>query len=255
MPYRIYGDAEKTIVCISGAKQTMAAWRSFVSHFIPDYSVAVYDPPGQGRSRILSGLPGVSFDEQIDVLHQVIGATNRNGSIHLAAASWGTIISAGYAARYPTTVNKMILGSFGAKPSQAILEAIKEGQKLFNQDQLSKIAPLMIKSIGQYIPNSLKNLIIAQFQNMSREQFLSFYEHCEFVVQANDIEDYVDLGNIKASTLIISGENDLILDQGNVAAASSRIPDCVVKMVAGAGHFLHWEREEILYTYSEFFAG
>ena len=29
VPYRIYGRAEKTIVCISGAKQTMAAWRSF----------------------------------------------------------------------------------------------------------------------------------------------------------------------------------------------------------------------------------
>ncbi len=37
VPYRIYGEAEKTIICISGAKQTMAAWRSFVSHFVDDY--------------------------------------------------------------------------------------------------------------------------------------------------------------------------------------------------------------------------
>ena len=71
VPYRIYGEAEKTIICISGAKQTMAAWRSFVSHFVDDYSVVVFDLPGQGRATILSGPPGISFDEQVDVLHNM----------------------------------------------------------------------------------------------------------------------------------------------------------------------------------------
>ena len=91
VPYRIYGEAEKTIICISGAKQTMAAWRSFVSHFVNDYSVVVFDLPGQGRATILSGDPGISFDEQVDVLHNIVKETNRNGTVVLAAASWGTI--------------------------------------------------------------------------------------------------------------------------------------------------------------------
>lgn len=252
VPYRIYGESEKTIVCISGAKQTMAAWRSFVSHFVADYSVVVFDLPGQGRATILSGDPGISFDEQIEVLHSVVKATNRNGSVILAAASWGTIISAALAARFPELVDKMVLGSFGAKPSKAVINVIREGQSLFNSNKTDEIAPLMIEKFGQHIPESHKKQMIGQFRGMSREQFLSFYEHCEFVEQATDIGDFVELANIRAPTLIVSGEFDAILDPVDIKKASSRIPDCEFKMILGAGHFLHWEQPDILYTYSEF---
>ena len=68
VPYRIYGEAQKTIICISGAKQTMAAWRSFVSHFINEYSVVVFDLPGQGRDpRVASAAarPGGATDRRL----------------------------------------------------------------------------------------------------------------------------------------------------------------------------------------------
>ncbi len=252
VPYRIYGEAKKTIICISGAKQTMAAWRSFVSHFVSDYSVVLFDMPGQGRASILSGSLGISFDEQVEVLHSVIKETNRNGTVILAAASWGTIVSAAIASRYPELVDKMILGSFGAKPSKEVIEIIRAGQSLFDGNKTEKIAPLMIERFGQHIPDSQKKQMINQFREMSREQFISFYEHCEFVGQASDIEEYIELGKITASTLILSGEYDAILDQSDIEKASSKIPDCEYKMISGAGHFLHWERSEILHTYSEF---
>lgn len=254
VPYRIYGEAEKTIVCISGAKQTMAAWRSFVSHFVADYSVVVFDLPGQGRGQVLSGPPGITFDEQIDVLHNVINETNRNGTVILAAASWGTIISVALAARHPELVDKMILGSFGAKPNKAVIEVIREGKELFDTNKTDDIAPLMIEKFGQHIPDAHKKQIVEQFRGMSREQFMSFYDHCEFVEQASDIEDFIDLGSITASTLILSGEFDAILDTDDIEKASSRIPDCEFKMIPGAGHFLHWEQADILHTYSEFLA-
>jgi len=254
VPYRIYGEAEKTIICISGAKQTMAAWRSFVSHFVNDYSVVVFDLPGQGRATILTGNPGITFDEQVDVLHKIVEETNRNGTVILAAASWGTIISAALAARHPELIDKMILGSFGAKPSKAVIDVIRAGQKLFNSNKTEDIAPLMIEKFGQHIPETQKKQMIEQFRGMSREQFLSFYEHCEFVEQASDIGDFIELGNITASTLILSGEYDAILDPSDIEKASARIPDCEFKMVPGAGHFLHWEQADILHTYSEFLA-
>jgi pimeloyl-ACP methyl ester carboxylesterase len=97
--------------------------------------------------------------------------------------------------------------------------------------------------------------MILQFKGMSREDFLSFYEHCKFVEQATDIEDFVKLSNIKASTLIVSGEYDAIIDVSDIEQAASKIPNCVFKMIPGAGHFLHWEQPDILYTYSEFLAG
>ena len=148
----------------------------------------------------------------------------------------------------------MILGSFGAKPSKAIIKVIKAGQSLFNNNKTEEIAPLMIKCFGQQMPESHKKLMIEQFRGMSKEQFLSFYEHCDFVEQATDIEDFAILSNIKASTLIVSGEFDAILDINDVKDASSKIPDCEYRMIPGAGHFLHWEQPKILHTYSEFLA-
>jgi pimeloyl-ACP methyl ester carboxylesterase len=255
VPYRIYGDAEKHIVCISGAKQTMAAWRSFVSHFVSDYSVVVFDLPGQGRASILSGEPGVTFDEQIEVLHHVVSKTTpNNGFTILAAASWGTIISAALAAKHPDLIDKMILGSFGAKPSKAVVDVIRAGQGLFDGDKTEEIAPLMIEKFGQQIPEAHKKQMISQFKGMSRKDFLSFYEHCKFVEQATDIEDFVTLGNIKASTLIVIGEYDAIIDISDIEDASTRIPDCEFIMIPGAGHFLHWEKPGILHRYSEFLA-
>jgi len=254
VPYRIYGEAQKTIICISGAKQTMAAWRSFVSHFVDDYSVVVFDLPGQGRATILSGSLGITFDEQVDVLHNIVTETNRNGTVILAAASWGTIISAALAARHPELIDKMILGSFGAKPSQAVIDVIRAGRKLFDSNKTEDIAPLMIEKFGQHIPETQKKQMIEQFRGMSRSQFLSFYKHCEFVEQASDIGDFIELGNITASTLILSGEYDAILDTNDIEKASERIPDCEFKMIPGAGHFLHWEQADILHTYSEFLA-
>jgi len=232
----------------------MAAWRSFVSHFVANYSVVVFDLPGQGRSQILSGSPAVSFDEQVEVLEGVVNATNRNGAVHLAAASWGTIISAALAARHPELVDKMILGSFGAKPSRAVIDVIKVGQRLFDEDKTSEIAPLMIEVFGQYIPEAHKKQMIDQFRHMSREHFLNFYEHCSFIEQASDIAAFVDLASIKASTLIVTGEFDSLLDVTDIEEAALRIPDCEFKLVPGAGHFLHWEKADILHIYSDFLA-
>lgn len=254
VPYRIYGEKPETIVCISGAKQTMAAWRSFINHFSGQYTVVVFDLPGQGRSKLLSGDPAIGFDEQEEVLLQVIEETNRNGKVILAAASWGTIISAAVAAKHPDLVEKLILGSFGVKPNKEILQVIKDGKTLFEENRTDEIAPLMIRSFGQTIPETQKRQIVEQFSVMSREEFMSFYAHCTFVEQTSHLEEFIDLTKIKAKTLIINGETDLILDHIEIENISNRIPNCEFKLVPAVGHFLHWEQPELLHTYSDFLA-
>ncbi len=255
IPYRVYGDREKMLVAVSGAMQTMAVWRSVVSFFAADFSIVVFDFPGQGRAQILSGSPVVSLGEQTAVLRHVVDATNQSSDLlNTAAASWGTIVAAAFAARYPSEVGKMVLGSFGVKPSKAMLDTIIRGQQLVDENKGSEVGQMMIESFGQRLSLSLKSKIIEQFHHMDKEQFLVIYAHCDFVRHARHISDFVDLRNIQAKTLIVNGEHDTILDLRDGEFVATQIPNCELKMISDAGHFLHFEREDILNIYREFLA-
>jgi len=253
VPYRVYGDRDKMLVSVSGAMQTMAVWRSLVSFFASDYSIVVFDFPGQGRAQILSGPPAVSLEEQIAILRCVVDETRPSSDpLIIAAASWGTVVAAAFAAQHPGASDKLVLASFGLKPSKALLEVIRDGQQLVDTNNGQRLGHLIIERFGQHIPDTYKNRIIDQFSNMGKDQLMAFYAHSESVENARHIRDYVDLRNIRAETLIVNGEHDTILDLRDGEFAATQIPRCQLKIVPGAGHFLHFEREDILEIYKEF---
>ena len=50
---------------------------------------------------------------------------------------------------------------------------------------------------------------------------------------------------------MIYGENDTIIDLEDVRFLASQILDCEVKIVKGAGHFLHMERQDVFDIYED----
>ena len=254
IPYRIYGDSKESIVCICGAQQTMASWSSFVSRFSKEYSIIVFDLPGHGRAKITDGPPFLPLHEQIEVIHNVVLNTNGNKPVRLASASWGSIIGAGYASQYPHMVEKLILGSFGGRPSTKMLETIEKGQVMVRENRGGELGHLIIDTFGQRIPDLFKRTIINQFKNMNEEKISAFYASSELIKNARDINKKIDLNRITAKTLIVNGELDTIINLEDIKFASEQISDCEIRMVPDAGHFLHHEKKEILDIYHEFFS-
>lgn len=256
IPYRVYGNQEKVIVCISGAKQTMSAWRSFVSYFSKEYRVVVFDMPGQGRSEILHGPAGVPLDQQVDVLHQLLTHLNisKCQQRYLVGGSWGSIVSAVYAENHPEMFHKIILGSFGTKPNSVLNAIISQVQVYIEEGRGAEIAPMMIEKFGQYIPDLLKKQILAQFNNMSDQQFRSFYEHSVFVTQLGDLKNHMNLNLIRVPTLVVMGQFDTIMDLFDTRKATKLIPLGRFQLIKGVGHFLHWEQPNILPIYESFFS-
>ena len=250
IPYRIYGNAKPSLICVNGLQQTMAAWHPVVQRFSKEYEMIVFDLPGQGRARILSGPFAVSLDEQVAVLHQVSLAVCGQEPAHVVGASSGAVIAAAYAARYPRFVDKLILGSFGVQPTPLMLETIQEGERLFYQGRGHEIAHLIIDRFGRRISETNQKRVIAQFRDMVPETFRVLGAQCERIAKSRHIDEYVDLTKIEAATLIINGEEDAILNNADLQSLSSRIPHCEIKLIEGAGHFLHWEREDILDLYA-----
>ncbi len=254
IPYRIYGDSSEKIVCLCGAQQTMAIWRSFVSRFSKDFSIIIYDPPGHGQAKTLYGPPSISINDQIEVVREIVLMTHEGKKVMLAGASWGTIVGAGFASQYPQMVKKLLLGSFGGRPSKKMLKLIEEGQILVNENKGQQIGHLIIENFGQFIPNIYKKRIIKQFKEMPEEQFWSFYSNAELIKNILNINKIIDLNKITAKTLIVNGELDTFIDLEDIEIASSRLPDCDVKIVPNTGHFLHHENKEILEIYFDFFS-
>jgi len=255
VPFRAYGEASQFIVCVNGAQQTMAAWKSVLSVFSKEYTVVLFDFPGQGRARILYGPTAISVDEQIRILREVVSAQNASGKVNVFGASWGGVIVAAFASQYPELVEKIILGSFGLKTSKKMLIVLKKGQELFENGKGDAVADLIINNFGQHLTEFYKKKIYSQFQRIKNENLRAFYLHGKLLASGQNINQVVNLCDIKAKTLIINGEFDTIMDLEDVRVASEQIPNCETRIIEGVGHFLHNERKDILGIYKDFLSG
>ncbi|MFA5157144.1 MAG: alpha/beta hydrolase [Candidatus Omnitrophota bacterium] len=250
IPYRIYENEGPHIICLNGVQQSMAMWHTFVLRYAPHYRVVLFDFPNQGKGKVVSGPTFVTLDEQVDILREVIRSTGINRNVTICSASWGGIIAMAFASRHHNEAKQLCLASLGTKANDQMVKTIKEGFKIDPQNR-QKMADILIESFGKNLPENIKNKIVSQFHAMSEENLRAFYEHGLFVISTKKLGDLINLANIKAKTFLIYGEKDTIIDLEDVKFLASQIPQCEVRVVKGAGHFLHMEQEDIFDVYED----
>ena len=155
-----------------------------------------------------------------------------------------------FASQYHNEVKQLCLASLGTKANDAMVKTIQKGFQIDPQNR-QKMADILIESFGQNLPENVKNKIVSQFHSMSEENLRAFYEHGLFVVSTKKLGDLINLPSIKVKTFLIYGENDTIIDLEDVKFLSSQIPNSEVRVVKGAGHFLHMEQECIFDIYED----
>lgn len=252
IPFRRYGDHPNVLICVSGVLQTMAVWRAVAKRFSRHFSVIIFDMPGVGRSEILSGGAHVTVDEQMDVVHALIERAEAVGELTLAGSSWGTAIATAYAVRYPDAVQQLVLSSFGMKPNEEMRRIIEHAQELYDTRNYAAGADLIIRMFGEQIGPTYKRQIESQFAGLSDASAESFHEHCRNILSLGHLEEALDLSRIRARTLIVNGARDRIIDLEDMWLAQRLIPDCQCILVEDVGHFLHFERPEVLDDYEAF---
>ncbi len=252
IPFRHYGDHSNVLLCVSGILQTMAVWRAVTRRFSPHFTVVVFDMPGVGRARIKSGSSHVTVQEQIEVVHALVQHFAPCGELTLAGSSWGTTIAAGYAAQYPAAVQHLVLSSFGMSPNAEMERVIEHAQVLYHARNYAAGADLIIDMLAQGVGMTYKRQIASQFENLSDANASAFHEHCLNILKLGHLQSVIDLSQIRARTLIVNGSEDRIIDVDDMWLAEKLIPDCECLLIDGVGHFLHFERPEILDDYEDF---
>lgn len=252
VPYRAYGDSNNLLVCVSGALQTMAIWRAFVQRFADDFTVLTFDMPGIGRSTIRHGGYHVSVVEQTRVLDALIDRVDPGGDVTIAASSWGTAIASVYAADHAARVQHLLLGSFAIQPNEGMRNLIERATTLYKQRNFAAGADLILEVFGSKVSAAYKKQIIMQFKKLKGEHAETFYHHCANILKLGRLDEEIDLRRISARTLIINGSEDPLIDPADIDYAAQLIPDCETRVIAGAGHFLHFEKPELLDDYETF---
>jgi pimeloyl-ACP methyl ester carboxylesterase len=253
IPYRVFGDKGPFLVCINGAGQSMVAWRPVISQVSRDIRVVTFDFPGQGRGEILSGGYVIEIDEQVGIVAEVIDVACGSESINIVSASWGGLIAASYASAFSDRVSKMILGSFSTKINQSLLDMLKSARERVAAGESGFGGELIIETFGRLIPDVYKRRILDQFRYMDENSRQALLAHASFFESIYTRGDEIDFSKIKAETLIINGENDTIIEPHDAHRIAESMPDCRVEIIAGVGHFLLFEREDLIGMYKDFF--
>jgi pimeloyl-ACP methyl ester carboxylesterase len=250
IPCRIYESKGPHLIAVNGVQQSMAMWQNIVARFSRDYRMVIFDFPNQGKAKIVSGPSQVTLEEQVRILHEVMDKTGVNRDATICAASWGGVIAVALASQYPNRIKRLILASLGTKPNKKMVETIEKGFNLDIKDR-DQMAQTLIKSFGETLSPRIKQNIVNQFRTMKEESVQAFCEHGLFVLSSKPLSEVVDLRAIKAKTILLNGEKDTIIDLDDVRFLASQIPHCELKIIKGAGHFLHMEREDILDVYED----
>jgi pimeloyl-ACP methyl ester carboxylesterase len=253
IPYRVYGQGSHSLVFINGIQQSMAMWHSFVRRFSPDYRIVIFDFPNQGKGRVVHGSLHISLEEQVGVVEAVIDAAGIDDQLTVCSASWGGVIAASYAVKHPKRLQRLIMASMGTRPSERMVEMITKGAQMPPDDR-DEVAETLIQNFGQDLPAAMKNKIVTQFRQMSREALQAFCQHGLWVLSVRELSNAVDVSKIQCKTILLHGEKDTIIDVNDVTFLASQIPHSEMKVIKNVGHFLHLEREDLLDVYEEILA-
>lgn len=250
------GRGDHTIIFIHGLGSYLKAWKKNIEGLKDHYRCIAIDLPGYGKSSKKPHSGMMSFYAL--VVKEFIDELNLENVV-LAGHSMGGQIAIMAAVNYPETIQKLIL------IDPAGFEEFNEGQKEWFRDVMT-VEGVMKTTVEQIQTNLAYNFYNvpedAEFMITDRIAMRSaddFENYCYAVVKSvNGMVDepvYEILGEVKQPVLILFGENDNLipnrfLNPGSTSDIAKKghdaLPNSSLIIVPKAGHFLQFEKPEVV---------
>lgn len=251
--YESYGVGDP-VVFIMGLGMDHNGWFLQVPHFVGKFKVIVFDNRGIGRTSVPVG-PYTTKQMAEDTVN-LLSALDIEQA-HIVGISMGGMIAQELAINYPEKVNKLVLSCTYAKPDEKEKELSTENLKqLLGLDVLDfhnlQIDKSKINLTDLYLnimlPLTLSVKFLKENKSMIKEMFYKFLETNStlegFLYQfyATQHHDTLDrLNQIKAPTLVITGDADMLIDKSHSILLQQKINNSKLHIIKDGPHGINIE--------------
>jgi pimeloyl-ACP methyl ester carboxylesterase len=253
--YEEHGSGDPLLL-IMGLGADANGWMMQTPEFAKHYRTVVFDNRGVGRSAKPAG--PYSIAQMADDAAALLDHLDIDRA-HICGISMGGMISQELALRHPQRLRSLVLGCTYAKPDAGVLQnsalsASNLGGGVDEQGNfqidLSQLDPLMF--FQALLPLTFNQSFIET--ELPRIMQL-FAGSLEFGFDLNAVlaqaqatmghDTTARLRNIKVPTLVITGDNDLLIPASNSDYLAEHIPAARLVKVPGGSHAFNLETPEI----------
>lgn len=241
MYYEIHGEGEPVLM-IMGASGTTALWGPAIPLLSREYRAIPFDNRGIGYSEA----PEVPLSIKM-MADDAAGLLDALGidSAHVYGASMGGMIAQELALHYPEKVVSLILGCTGPGGPQAALPddvmAFAGQMADMSQEDLAKMMPAMF-----YPPEFMERNPKAVEETIGwlMEKPVPPWVRVRQIKAVMAHDTYERLPQIKAPTLVIGGEKDILIPAEYQRLLASRIPNAELVIWEDLGHGFGLQKPE-----------
>ncbi len=236
--YAEQGDKEgEAIVFLHAYADSWFSYGRVLPLLSPAYHALAPDQRGHGDSdKPECCYAADDFAADVDAFMEAIGIE----AAIIVGDSSGGLIAQRVALEYPHRVSRLVL--IGSPTTLVINETVMEA----GEDMLALEDPISPEFVRQFaestihhpVPEEFLERVVSESLKVPARVWRDYYEG------VLTVDDTARLGEIGAPTLILWGEQDIVLPRKEQEGRAAVIPDATLRVYPDTGHLVHWERPE-----------
>ncbi|MDB5180120.1 MAG: alpha/beta hydrolase [Candidatus Saccharibacteria bacterium] len=249
---------KQTIILIHGFRGTHHGLELIAKH-LEGFTVIIPDLPGFAEG---DTLPRYDLDAYVTWLAQFIQHQNLKNPPILLGHSFGSIVTAAYAAKYHDTIEKLILvnpiGAPALEGPRGLLTKLAVfyywlGTKLPNKLSHKWLSSPMVVNIMSKTMTKTKDKALRTYIDDQHHQYFSLFHTSESVSEAfatsvnHSVRDFAK--KITTPTLLIVGTKDDITPLAKQKELQELIPHAKLEIIEHVGHLTHYETPDQVASY------
>lgn len=222
-----------------------------IEHFSRRYRVIALDPPGHGKSEPLTR--HFTIHESATCLVDVLDALELERA-HVFGNSWGGMMGAVFAAKYPERAGSCVLANGTASRAQVAKRLANESYGFVNRSRL--LRPFVDRAVVRsYLGPTARcqpelEDRVAQAARTHEPRSAAFAVRS---VAGRRDDLHPDLGSIRTPVLIVAGNEDPSFPVPELKSMAAAIPNSELAVLEGVGHLAFLEAPERLNALAEDF--